>query len=93
MEMEHLKRENEVLRNELQVHKAMLNQAQDTRELVHKVSSHPLSCISQALSIGNGCLDNRQIQHRRLLVHSHAKKQLHVPVAKRVSRFSDVSPA
>ena len=44
MEMEHLKRENEVLRNELQVHKAMLNQAQDTRELVHKVSSHPLSC-------------------------------------------------
>ena len=34
MEMEHLKRENEVLRNELQVHKAMLNQAQDTRELV-----------------------------------------------------------
>ena len=43
MEMEHLKRENEVLRNELQVHKAMLNQAQDTRELVHKVLRHAVA--------------------------------------------------
>ena len=35
--MEHLKRENTDLRSELEVHKAMLNQAQDHRQLLQKV--------------------------------------------------------
>lgn len=38
--MEHLKRENTDLRNEVEVHKAMLNQAQDHRQLLQKVH-HP----------------------------------------------------
>ena len=37
VEMEHLKRENRDLRTELEVHKAMLNQAQDHRQLLQKV--------------------------------------------------------
>ena len=37
--MEHLKRENSDLRSELEVHKAMLNQAQDHRQLLQKVTS------------------------------------------------------
>ena len=88
VEMEHLKRENEVLRNELQVHKAMLNQAQDTRELVHKVFSPSLSCKHQTIPTRNGCLDNRQIQHMGLLEHKHAKEQPHVPVADALPRFT-----
>ena len=39
VEMEHLKRENTDLRTELEVHKAMLNQAQDHRQLLQKVTS------------------------------------------------------
>ena len=65
MEMEQLRRENEVLRNELQVHQAMLNKAQDTRELIHKVFNPSLNCIPQAALIRSCCLNDRQSQHTR----------------------------
>lgn len=41
VEMEHLKRENCDLRSELEVHKAMLNQAQDHHQLLQKVTPCP----------------------------------------------------
>lgn len=45
LEMEHLKRENSDLRNELETLKALLHQAQDHRKVIQKVPL-TLACIT-----------------------------------------------
>lgn len=87
--MEHLKRENTDLRNELEVHKAILNQAQDHRQLLLKVMLM-LGVIHSADTLRNSltCCMIRALTHYAIHLHLAAPPRLYVPLPCRKQHVS-----